>query len=99
MVRIYNLFKYYLDVLNYSIKILKYEPKTIRESHNFLFRLMPNNYYFYQNNDKKNTICIRHCGVLSNVYVFENNKKYEGPFIVLITTEKRKNVYFSNKYV
>lgn len=88
LIKIYCLFKHYLDIIDYCIDFITLNPLVFRDFNNFLFKLETNKYIYEDNN----TIYINHMNSLLNVKI--NEQKCD--FIKLYSTPKQVNIVFTH---
>jgi hypothetical protein len=88
LIKIYCLFKHYLDIIDYCIDFINLNPLVFRDFNNFLFKLETNKYIYEDNN----TIYINHMNSLLNVKINEQNCD----FIKLYSTPKQVNIVFTH---
>ena len=95
IIKIYDLFNYYIQTLIYNLKILEDKQELIRYDDIYLFDFNKNK-YFVLNED--NTIIIKHMDIIQNIILETPNCELLNnvPYIKLFKTPKRNDIVFVN---
>lgn len=95
IIKIYDLFNYYIGTLIYSLKILEDRKELIRYDDIYLFDFNKYKYFILTEN---NSIIIKHMDIIQNITLETNKCKiYKNvPYIKLFKTPKRNDIIFEN---
>ena len=95
IIKIYDLFNYYIQTLIYSLKILEDKQELIRYDDIYLFDFNKNKYFVLNEN---NTIIIKHMNIIQNITLetYDCELFNNVPYIKLFKTQKRNDIVFVN---